>query len=224
MKKLFVATPVHRELPFDFVMCLLELTRTRDLPFELSGDFLQGQSLISRARNLLTAVFLSTDCTHCLWLDCDIMFTPQDVVRLTSHDEAIVGGFYPLKNDGELFLAAGSPTDLPDERGLLPVSYMGTGFLLVRRDVFQKMLDTYGDEISYSEADGRIHHDFWRVGVKRLGREQRYLSEDMFFQQNARDLGFKVYGDTQVVLKHLGTIPYPATSETNNGTGSSPNL
>jgi hypothetical protein len=217
-QKLFVATPVHRELPFDFVMCLLELTRTRDLPFELSGDFLQGRSLISRARNWLTAVFLATDCTHLLFIDCDILFTPQDVIRLASHDEAIVGGFYPFKTDGEFsLLAEFLPDSLPDERGLLPVRYLGAGFLLVRRDVFERMIAAYGPEISYPEPPGIIHHDFWRNGVYRgpdAYSAGHYLNEDLFFQQNATDLGFKVYGDTQVVLKHIGTIPYPVSSET----------
>jgi hypothetical protein len=150
-------------------------------------------------------------------VDCDILFTQQDVIRLASHDEAIVGGFYPLKNDGELVLAAGSPTDLPDERGLVPITYMGTGFLLVRRDVFERMIAAYGPEICYPEPPVQIHHDFWRNGVYRgpdAYSTGHYLNEDLFFQQNATDLGFKVYGDTQVVLKHLGTIPYPATSET----------
>jgi hypothetical protein len=198
---------------------LFKLVRA-NLPFEIFGQFLQGQSLISRARNWLTADFLATDYTHCLWVDCDIIFTPQDVERLASHDEAaIVGGFCPFKKDGELSIAAeflpGPQT--PDERGLLPVRYMGAGFLLVRRDVFERMIAAYGPEISYPEPNlGQIHHDFWRVGVYRRGREEpgRYLNEDLFFCQNALDLGFSVYGDTQVALKHIGTIPYPATSDT----------
>jgi hypothetical protein len=217
-QKLFVATPVHRELPVDFALCWLELIRTRNLPFEWSGDFLQGRSLITRARNWLTAAFLATDCTHLLFIDCDILFTPQDVIRLASHNEPIVGGFYPFKADGEFsLLAEFLPDSLPDNRGLLPVRYLGAGFLLVRRDVFQKMLDTYGDEISYPEPLGIIHHDFWRNGIYRgpdAYSAGHYLNEDLFFQQNARDLGFKVYGDTRVVLKHIGTITYPATSET----------
>jgi hypothetical protein len=215
-KKLFLAVPVYRDMPAEFFMCWVKLEQTK-LPFEISCRFLQGQSLVSRARNWLSGDFLETDCTHCLWIDCDILFTPKDVVRLASHDEAIVGGFCPFKKDGELLLACEDLPSVsgPDERGLLPLRYMGGGFLLVRRDVFERMLAAYGDKISYPDADlGRIEHDFWRVGVYGQGRERRYLNEDLFFQQNALDLGFKVWGDTQVVLKHIGTIPYPATSET----------
>ena len=217
-KKLFVAVPVYRELPVEFAQCWLELAHARDLPFKVSGDFLQGRSLISRARNFLSAEFLGTDCTHCLWIDCDILFTLQDVERLASHDEAIVGGFYPFKTEGEFSpVAEFIPGSLPDARGLLPVRYLGAGFLLVRRDVFERMITAYGPEICYPEPPRQIHHDFWRNGVYRgpdAYSTGHYLNEDLFFQQNATDLGFKVYGDTQVVLKHLGTIPYPASSET----------
>jgi hypothetical protein len=172
-KKLFLAVPVYRDMPAEFFMCQVKLMQA-NLPFEISGHFLQGQSLVSRARNWLTGDFLATDYTHCLWVDCDIIFTPQDVERLASHDEAIVGGFCPFKKDGELSLAAEFSPDFPppDERGLLPMRYMGARFLFVRRDVFERMLAAYGDEISYPEPD------------------------------------------TRVILKHIGTIHYPATSET----------
>jgi len=217
-KRLFVAVPVYQNLPVEFVMCWLKLVQDRDLPFKISGHFLQGESLISRARNRLTADFLATDCTHLLFIDCDLIFRVEDVKRLAAHDEAIVGGFVPIKRDGELLFAAYPLPDSPppDERGLIPLRYIG-GFLLVRRDVFEKMLAVYGHEIAYRcDRTGRVEHDFWRVGIYRPRREHpgRYLSEDWYFLQCALDLGFKVYGDTRVILKHIGTIPYPATSDT----------
>jgi hypothetical protein len=219
MKKLFLAVPVYRDMPVGFFECWVDLVLAK-LPFEIFGKFFGGQSLVSRARNWITGDFLDTDFTHCLWVDSDIIFTPQDVERLASHDEAIVGGFYPFKTPGKLTLATFfyDPPPRPDERGLLSMRCMGAGFLLVRRDVFERMIAAYGPEISYPDAEhGRIDHDFWQVGVYRgpdAYSRGCYLNEDVFFCQNALDLGFKVYGDTQVVLKHIGTIPYPATSET----------
>jgi hypothetical protein len=165
---------------------------------------------------------MGSDCTHLLQIDCDIVFSLDDVKRIASHGEAIVGGFCPIKRDGKLIFAADSlpnSTLVPNERGLLPLRYIGAGFLLVCRDVFEKMLSAYGDEISYRcDCTGRTEHDFWQVGVYKPRREQpgRYLSEDWCFCQRALDLGFEIYGDTQVVVKHIGTIPYPATSRDTN--------
>jgi hypothetical protein len=142
----------------------------------------------------------------------------DNVKRICSHDEAIVRGLCPLKLDGEfLFAAEALPGVLgPDSRGLLPVRYVGAGFLLVRRDVFEKMLAAYGDEISYrADRTSRTEHDFWQVGVYRPepGQPAHYMSEDWGFLQRAIDIGFKVFADTQVILKHIGPIPYPATSQ-----------
>lgn len=52
---------------------------------------------VERARNVLTANFLASDCTHLLFIDSDIAFTPRDVMRIVSHDQDVVGGIYPLK-------------------------------------------------------------------------------------------------------------------------------
>jgi hypothetical protein len=148
--KLFIAVPVYRELPVEFVMCWLKLVQARDLSFGVVGNFLQGESLIPRARNRLTPDFLATDSTHLLFIDYDLIFRVEDVERLATHDESLVGGFVPIKTDGELLFAAATLPDPrpPDERGLIPLRYIG-GFLLVRRDVFERMLAAYGDEISY---------------------------------------------------------------------------
>jgi hypothetical protein len=153
-----------------------------------------------------------------MFIDCDMLFSVEDVKRLVTHNEAIVGGFYPIKEDGELrFCTNALPLNPgPDERGLFPLRYIGTAFLLVSRQVFESMLAAYGEEISYRcDLTRRVEHDFWRAGVYReaRGRPGRYLGEDWYFCQRALDLGFKVYGDTQVILKHIGSIAYPAKSQ-----------
>ena len=49
MKKLFVAVPVHRELPVDFAMCWLKLAQARDLPFKVRVTSCKGKvSLAAR--------------------------------------------------------------------------------------------------------------------------------------------------------------------------------
>jgi len=192
VKKVFVATPVYREIPVDFATRWLNLAQARDLPFGIVGEFLPGESLVSRARNRLTADFLESDCTHLLQIDADILFSLDSVKRICSHDEAIVGGLCPLKLDREFLFAAKALPGVfgPDSRGLLPVRYVGAGFLLVRRYVFEKMITASSDEISYrADRIGRTEHDFWQVGVYRPGPGQpaRYMSEDWGFLQRVLD-------------------------------------
>lgn len=59
---------------------------------------LPGDSLITRARTALLAVFLAdADATHMMFIDADIKFTPQDVLRLIDSGHLVTGGIYPMK-------------------------------------------------------------------------------------------------------------------------------
>lgn len=213
--KLFVALPCYGEMPALFARCLCAFVQKP--PASLQIKFAIGDSLVSRARNRLTADFLETDCSHLLFIDTDLIFSSEHIAHLLAHDEAIVGGFYPKKQDGRLQWVCNAHFDFPppDSRDLQSLRYIGTGFLLVKREVFEKMTLDFGPEISY-EADGtgRLEHDFWKVGVH-IGADggRRHLSEDWYFCQRALDLGYKVYGDTRVILKHLGTASFPLESQ-----------
>jgi hypothetical protein len=74
------------------------------------------------------------------------------------------------------------------------------------------MIEAYSDKIAYvSDHDGiTVEYDFWPVGPYKFPNGfVRYLSEDWYFCQRARDLGFKIYGDNGVTLRHSGNAVYP---------------
>jgi hypothetical protein len=205
--KLFLAVPVYQDMPEQFSRAI----------WNLFGNFqgeikTQGDSLITRARNRLSADFLESGCSHCLWIDCDITPTVQDVERIISHDLPIVGGVYPLKVNGipqwpVTFLLP----ELPPRRenGLQQVRYLGAGFFCVQRRVFERIIETHGPEIAYRcPLTGRTEYDFWRPFV----HKGVYLSEDYGFCEVAGRLGFEVYADWGTTLGHTGTITYPAQS------------
>jgi len=104
---------------------------------------LEGSRFLPARRICLAADFLDTGYTHCLWWDSDIIATPDQVARLLSHDEAIVGGLYANKSERRLkwVLNPFGETTPNDNRGILPVRHIGTGFLLVAREVFETMIE-----------------------------------------------------------------------------------
>ena len=56
---------------------------------------LKNESLVTRARNTFMAMFLQNPSyTHLLFIDADIGFIPQDVVKLLHRDKDIVTGAY----------------------------------------------------------------------------------------------------------------------------------
>lgn len=217
MKKphVFVAVPVYGWEPVQFRQCMMKLQANPPCDIQIAD--LVGDSLVARARNTLSKQFLESDCTHLLFLDSDLIFSPEHIARLVSHDVDCVSGFYPKKQEGELQWVCNAKLDTltPREDGLQEVRYMGTGFMLIKRHVFERMIAAYGRQIAYhpDSAPDKTEWDFWSVGPYEKDGFTRYLSEDWYFCQRWLDLGGKVYGDTKVIAKHIGHAVYPLQSQ-----------
>lgn len=212
---LFVAIPAYGSMPYEFLRSLMafEVEHTMDASIRL----LPGDSLVSRARNTLTAEFLKTDCTHLLFIDSDLVFDAKQVQRLLDHDLDVVGGCYPKKQQGPLEWVCNirPGVETPTSDGLQEVRYIGTGFMMVKRAVFERMMAAH-PEIAY-RPDPRpteTEWDFWAVGPYQDAQGfRRYLSEDWYFCQRWLDLGGKVFADTRVILKHVGQAVYPLKTQ-----------
>lgn len=228
--KLFVGLPVYGGYDAHFVPCLLRLVQDPPVPLMIQPN--PGDSLVSRARNRLVATFLKSDATHLLFLDTDLIFSPAQIGRLCRQAEApgteIVAGLYPKKQAelgwvcNLLDPAEGGPGEPCPLTDLHRVKYAGTGCLLVAREVFEAMIKAF-PQIAYvpdDQTDPEAREwDFFSVGVYRNGPADpgRYLSEDWFFCQRARDLGYEIRVDTRVVLKHVGEAVYPLDDSTFQG-------
>ena len=212
----FIAVPIYSGVCFEFMQCYTRLAvHTRN---NLTLRPMCGDSLVARARNTLTAEFLRSDATDLVFIDSDLVFSPDHLARLLSHDEDVVGGFYPKKQEGPLRWVCNMQLHetKPRPDGLQEVRYMGTGFLRVRRRVFERMIERYGEQLAY-HPDARPEEtewDFWSCGVYRSPDGfQRYLSEDWYFCQRWLDLGGKVWGDTGLILKHVWQAVYPLLTQ-----------
>lgn len=209
--KVCIGIPIYGDVPHLFLAALSSLIAQAPVPAIIKLKV--GDSLVCRARNSLAADFLETDCTHLLFIDSDLGFTPADVTRITSHPEPLVGGLYPLKREGDAIQWCGNGTLSEEpvrEDGLQRVRYLGTGFLCIARTVLEQIIAADGPDIAYlADETHRPEHDFFQVGVKNTATGRRYLSEDWAFCQRWLDLGGAVWADTQVRLRHHGRITWP---------------
>lgn len=224
--KLFIGLPVYSQMATQFNHCLLALQARKPCEIELHTG--QGDG-VARTRNALTADFLKTDCTHMLMIDCDLIFSPEHVGRIVEHDMDVVGGFYPKKQEGPLEWVINTFPGPIERRGddLHKVAYIGTGFLCIKRRVFEKMIEAY-PFIAYGADWGtrETQHDLWPMSVycAECGaaagpqcthdpKSRRYLSEDWYFCQRWMDLGGEVFGDTRIVLRHIGPAIFPLETQ-----------
>lgn len=56
-----------------------------------------NNQIVTCARNMLSHLFMKGDFTHMLFIDADIVWNPDDVLKLLSHNEECVVGIYPNK-------------------------------------------------------------------------------------------------------------------------------
>jgi hypothetical protein len=208
--KLFIALPTtHGVMQTQFLPGIMDWFRDRSIETTV---YQYIDPYIVLARNTAVADFLQTDCTHLLFIDADIVFRKEQILRLLSHDVDIVGGLYPKKAQGKIKWVCNALPDRPppEENGLIKLKHIGTGFMLIRRRVFVEMIGHFGDEIAYLEDEiDRELWNFFPMGIV----DRRMLSEDWFFCNRARELGFVVYGDTVVLLKHIGTVVFPLETQ-----------
>jgi hypothetical protein len=170
MSKIFLALPIYREAPVDFMVNIHKAIGKKVVS---QVAFKMGDSLVSRARNNLTHDFLKSDCEYMLQIDSDIVFTNDHIKRLASHDLPIVGGLYAIKED-KLRWCSNTLVDAnPDKNGLIRARETGTGFLLTHRDVFHAIREDHPDRLFKCDMDKEMKFDYWAVGV----RNGRYLSE-----------------------------------------------
>jgi len=166
-----------------------------------------GIAFIDHARNVLCHNFLEEfpDATDLFFLDDDIGWEAESVVRLLEHKEDIVGGIYPLKQDEVSFpvsLEADPKTHkLIEKNGLVEAGFLPTGFMRIRRHAIELMA---ADQPTYPHrlADGTTNH------IKNIFHTGYYdgerWGEDVDFANRWRAKGGHMWVDPEITLSHIG--------------------
>lgn len=185
-----------------------------------------NSSLISLGRSRIANFFVnSTEHQHLLFLDNDISFEPEDVIKMLDYDVDIVSGAYPMKTIPVKYCV--QPV-IPEEKNgeLIKICKNGMGFVLIKRRVFEKMAKDY-PELKYIPTDNdtnmlpskeeveNSYHFFAEVKTK----ESAYLSEDNSFFARAMQSGIDIWLDPSIFLEHVGSHvfspEYSSMSNTN---------
>lgn len=245
--KLFVATPMYGGMNHGLYAkaCLDLQALCMQYGIQVKFSFLFNESLITRARNYLVDEFVTrSDCTHLLFLDSDIHFDPRDVIALLALDKDVIGGPYPkkaIKWRAVKKAIEKNPNIEPDQLANVTGDYVfnpvkgtaqfniteplevleiGTGFMLVKREVFTQMEAAYPmiryrpDHVGQAHFDGsRYIHAYFDTVIDTKesitgGGSDRYLSEDYMFCQMFRKIGGKIYLCPWMKTDHIGTYHF----------------
>lgn len=206
----------------DFALALVNTVHfLTDLGFRINTQAMFNESLITRARNNLARTFIQDKTMDMMmFIDADVTWKQEDVLRLILSDKDFVGGVYPRKKihwDVVAKAARAGKQNPQDwaysylfngiegseaEDDLIEVTHAATGFLLLRRNVFDTLIPitkSYDDVIDGNSVTG---WDFFKVGI---GENGRYTSEDYWFCNDWRKTGGKIYINPFIRLGHIGT-------------------
>jgi hypothetical protein len=190
-------------------------------------DFVGNESLIERARNILVKRFLQqTQFTHMMFIDADIGFNPESVLRLVEFDKDCTSAVYPKKSiNWELVkekVAKGAPEDIrqmgldfninlisndPHDNGFVKVLDVATGFLMMKRGMIERMYEHYKEELfAVNDIQGQNVADYIAIFACSIDKKtKRFLSEDYAFCRRWQEMGGDVYADITTPLSHTGT-------------------
>jgi hypothetical protein len=185
--------------------------------------FLGNESLIQRGRNTIAHHFLEIeDATHLMFIDADQRFVANDIARMIKADKDLIGGLVPMKgihwdrvrqgavlNHPRLDLLTGifninklEGHDMIAADEPFQVKHIGTGFMLIKREVFEKLKEHVG---WYTNGGATINpknrvYDFFKV--QNVNNE--LLSEDYNFCHMYRAIGGEIWAAPWCELGHFG--------------------
>jgi hypothetical protein len=214
-------------VPFDFKKCHLHIgipcyggmvsepTMTSFLRFILmaqqvglnwSLDTMVNESLVTRARNNLMAKMMTNEqATHFMFIDADIRFQPESIFQMMACDKDVIGGLYPKKAlPVNYVINLQSQTKIQGD--IFTVDTMGTGFLMFKREVYSKLIQThpetkYVDDVGLGKQYEPMMYAIFDVAIDHKGH---YLSEDWQFCRRWSALGGEIWAHGKVLLNHVG--------------------
>jgi predicted O-methyltransferase YrrM len=179
---------------------------------------LQGCCHVDDARNYLIRDFLQSECTDLFFIDADMGWIPNNVLRALKAPGDIVAGIYCHKGDKETYpFHPFSGETRQNDFGLFEMPKAATGFMRIRRNVVEALyerekakgrliwLDGDNEQQNRLPVARICERGFVReLGLEGLSANEASQSGDYVLCLKARQLGFKVFTDPEMWFSHSG--------------------
>lgn len=186
-----------------------EILVLQSMGIKATWDVYPGCCYPEIARNMLCKKFLEGDYTDALFIDTDVTFEGGAIAKILRHDVDVVAGIYPYKVDKESYPVIYDVTEdgrpwVNPETGLIKGIRLPTGFMRIRRNVFEQFIEKVGEQILVEDlrnADDPVQYysffDTPKIGKTKWG-------EDFHFCNAWRGLGGEVWIDPDITFWHHG--------------------
>ena len=235
--KLCVGTPVHSDVSIHYTQSLLEIQKDFLKKGKNVSFLMHKSSFITQGRNLTGASFLETKCNYLLFLDSDIAIGTHVIEKMIASDKDVICVPYPLKsiqwmklkerfdmgliNNEQDMETAGCtyPVRIPDsdqismKDGVIEITHAPAGCLLIKRSVFEKLINTYPDRkikqksvINGQYEEKPNYYNFFDTVHDK--KTQTYMGEDFGFCKLWLETGGKIHALVDEYIMHVGEHQY----------------
>ena len=223
--KVYVATPCYGDIKIETMVSLLDTFST------LGGSGIEAKfktvktSLVTHGRNLLTCGFMDSGFDYMLFVDADVEFKPEAVLRMLVPKKDIICTPYrvrvPYHKYAVTYKDQNNIKILPWD--LVEITEGPAGLMMIHRSVFEKLMKDYpklkiefpkgsralmNEEIgASSDAIDKYMYNFWDTSFK----DQLWKGEDLAFCNLATEAGFKIYANLASQTTHHGPWGWTGT-------------
>lgn len=191
--KILLAIPSARYVETECFVSLFEMEKTGDIELLIPNSY-----SIDVARNVIARYAEEHKFDYILWVDSDMILPKDTLTRLIKYDKDLVAGVYAYKllNNERVVAKRHNGEDYKDltikeiqeSKGLIDIDAVGFGCVLTKVSMFEKIDYPY---FIYTQEMG----------------------EDVYFCAKAKNAGFKLLLDTDLICGHKGTVNYDIKKE-----------
>ena len=190
---------------------IIEIRLLDSLGIKSDWDFYPGCCYPDIARNMLIDTFYSGNATHAFFIDSDVQWEPGAAVRLLKRDVDFVAGAYSYKSDKEGYPVIYNQQDIDgmgypivNDQGLIDARGVPTGFLCLKRRVFDMMIEKFGDDLWIEDHKDPKNPIKYRgfFNTPQIGRQK--FGEDLYFCKTWVEMGQKIWIDPNITFWHHG--------------------
>lgn len=173
-----IGVPCGDRVHSEFTECMWAVARSARN--HRQGICFGRSSIVANGRNMCVQGALQNDANYLMFIDSDMTFPGEAIDTLLAHKKDIVGCTYrrrgpPFDNHGHAVAGRGVTVN----SGLIEMTHMPTGFLLIKMSVFAALRRPYF-RFETNEIDGIVR------------------GEDYVFSEMARAAGFQIWCDVDL--------------------------
>ena len=214
----FIAMPCYDSVKINTMLSVIKLVQQLGKSGIEVGIHTMKSPLIHQARNYLTSVFLTTQYQYMLFIDSDVEFEPEAVVRMMVAKKNIICTPYRVKSQDITQHAYSVEFKDPKNililaEGLVEIEAGPTGLMLIDRKVFEKIIKNHPDlkiknkAVPSPGASHEFYYNFFNFGFI----DGYSMGEDVSFCKLARSNGFKIYANIESSTAHHGSFAWKGT-------------